>query len=340
DKSLGVFGMSLQDGGAHFITDTKVTRLTSITISTNGSQTLRAAAIYDGSTLINPTNVNGSTEFTIDLTSNPIIANDGGTSNFELYVTFMQGAFIIDNDQLVFTVKGVTADPIGTLFSEPDGGGAQSIQAPSGAGNENVIIVSGTALNFVQVPSSPIPVDDAFTIEVEAVDGKGSRDLDYVLFVKKSDGSGILTTPSGNSRNTLSGTALWNDLNYDTEESGAPDSGVRFLIDDNSPFGIKTDFLNAKYTFSRFSFSGASGNETEFPPDSQPENVIISNISRGSNITPASKANAFSAKSWPESGLDLDSYYEVTITASDGYNFGLSSIELDHRSTSTGPPDW
>lgn len=335
-NSLGVFGLTLRDGGSTASADGQSTILNSITFSTNQSQAIRAAAIYDGATLLSPTNVNGSTEFTIDLTSNPITANDQETFDFELWVTFMQGDFIIDNDQIVFTVTGAVANATGsTPFIGPDAGGAQSIEAPAGTGNENVIIVTATDLNFVQVPQTTIPVNETFIIEVEAVDSRGSRDLDYFLFISRIAGTGNLTTASIQ-QTTASGTALWDDLMYDTEEGG-----VQFQVDDGGGLAIQTNILTAKNTFSVFTFTGANGDETSYPPDYQPMNVAIADIERGSNLLAQTFVDAFNARNWPLADSPQDEfYYEFTLTANSGYDFNLNSIEIDHRRSGTGPVIW
>lgn len=343
NNSLSVFGLALRDGGPTGNRDGLNTTLTAISFSTNGSQAIRAAAIFDGTNFIGAVNVNGGTSFTIDLSSNPIIANDNPPpsnrlTNFELKVTFMQGDFIIDNDQIVFTVTNAIADPSGTLFIGPDAGGVTSIQAPDGTGNENVIRVNATSLSFVQVPASTIIVDSPFTIEVEAIDDDGTKDLDKILDLSLVAGSGIITSGSGLQRTTALGTAIWDDLRYDTEELS-----VQFQVADNllvlTP--ITTNLLNAKSGLSVYTFTGAAGDEPDFAPDSQPVNLTIGNISRGSDLVAQTFSDAFNARSWSQTSLPEDNYfYEFTISADAGYDFTISSIELDHRRSGTGPPLW
>ncbi|MCK5103858.1 MAG: choice-of-anchor J domain-containing protein, partial [Cyclobacteriaceae bacterium] len=331
-NSRGVFGLRIQDGGSGGPTDTKPTILTSITFSTNGSNAIRAAVLFDitsGTTFIAEKTVNGTNEFTIDGFSFPTA--DGGTSDIELRVTFEDG--VLDKEQIIFTVTGAISDPAGTVFADPDAGGAQS----SNTGDDNRISVVATQLNFVQVPVTTIPVNENFTIEVEAVDSRSSRDLDVTLDLSKIAGSGIVTSVSGLTQSTTTGTALWNDLNYDTEESG-----VQFQIQDNplTLTPITTNLLNAKSSLSVFTFTGATGDEATFSPDNQPTNVIVGDISRGTNLVAQTYADAFNARNWPTGALDSDSYYEFSITANSGYDFNISSIEVDHRRSGTGPISW
>ncbi|MCK5371635.1 MAG: hypothetical protein KAQ62_23895, partial [Cyclobacteriaceae bacterium] len=128
-----------------------------------------------------------------------------------------------------------------------------------------------------------------------------------------------------------------NDLNYDTEESG-----VQFQIQDNPVVlaPITTNLLNAKSSLSVFTFTGATGDEATFSPDNQPTNVIVGDISRGTNLVAQTYADAFNARNWPTGALDSDSYYEFSITANSGYDFNISSIEVDHRRSGTGPISW
>ncbi len=329
-NSLGVFGMTLRDGGALGATDTSPTSLTSITISTNGSRALRAVAIWDGSTLISPTNVNGGTEFTIDLSGTPIVATDGLTTNFELRVTYMDGAFVVDNEQVVFTVTAATANPAGTLFTDPDAGGAES----SSAGDDNRIRVIATSLNIVQGPLYSIATNAVFTIEVEAIDARDTRDLDKSLTVSSILGVGTLTAASGLTKPTTDSTALWTDLIYDTAED------TEFEISDGGGLTVSTGVIKSEPRLAVFTFTGASGNEVTFPTDNQPLNMSVSVISRGANISPSSLSDAFSSNNWPGAVDVVGSYYEITLVADPGYAFDLTSAEFDHRRSGTGPDRW
>ena len=87
----------------------------------------------------------------------------------------------------------------------------------------------------------------------------------------------IFTSVSGLTQTTTTGTALWNDLNYDTEESG-----VQFQIQDNplTLTPITTNLLNAKSSLSVFTFTGATGDEATFSPDNQPTNVVVGDMNR------------------------------------------------------------
>lgn len=335
-NSLAVFGLTLRDGGASANSDEKSTILTSISFNANGSRAIKGAALHYGGVFIDSAYVNSSlNDFTFDISDTPIEAADLGTANFELYVTFMAGSLIVDNDQVVFSVTAATADPGGTLFSLPDAGGATSINS---GGDENTIRVEATELKFVTVPSTTILINSPFTIEVEAVDTRNTRDRDVILDLSLFAGSGILSPVGDLQRTTANGTALWDNLQYNTEESG-----VIIEVADNAALlaSIQTNPLNAKSGLSIFSFTGAAGDEPEFTPDVQPLNIVVGNISRGMDLEPQTLANAFNARNWPQTDTIVDDYYyEFTITANPGYGFSISSMELDHRRTGTGPNNW
>ncbi len=332
-NSLGVFGMTLRDGGVGGATDGLATNLTSISISTNGSRAIRAVAIWDGATLISPTNVNGGTaDFTIDLSATPIVATDGATTNFELRVTYMAGDFIVDNEQIIFTVTAAVANPAGTLFTDPDAGGPES----SSAGDDNRIRVIATSLNIIEGPINSIATNAVFTIEVEAIDGNGTRDLDKSLTISNILGVGTLSAASGLTKPTTDSTVVWTDLIYDTAED------TEFEISDGGgpALTVSTGVLKSEPRMAIFTFTGASGNEATFPADSQPLNMTVSVISRGSNISPSPLSGAFSANNWPGAVDEVGSYYEITLIADPGYAFNVTSAEFDHRRSGTGPDRW
>ena len=178
-NSLDVFALTLRDGGAaKSDPDALDTKLTSISFNTNGSTAIRAVAIYDGVNFT-PVNVNGATTFTIDLSTNNVVALDNDSIDFELYVTYESGTHVVDNEQVQFTVTAAETDPAGSSLAEPNGGGASS----SISGDDNRIVVTATALQFVQVPVYSTPLNGPFTVEVEAVDANGTWDRDKSLTI-------------------------------------------------------------------------------------------------------------------------------------------------------------
>ena len=123
---------------------------------------------------------------------------------------------------------------------------------------------------------------------------------------------------------------------YDTEGS------IILTVSDGGTLpDLVSGAIEVKSRFSIYTFTGASGDESTFAPDDQPSHLTISDISRGSAISAHAYGDTFSADHWPQATvLDADSYYEFTITADPGFEFSLTSIEVDHRSSGSGPDNW
>lgn len=332
-STIDVFKLAMRDEGFVDLggtSDGNDTELTSITFSTNGSTSIKGAAIFDGSLRIAEIPVNGATSFTLSSFENSLIAPSDDSIHFTLRVTFVDG--VLDNEQIVFTVTEAIANPSTSPFFQSDAGAAESI---STGGTENKVIVTASSLNIVQGPTHSFPTNEVFTIEVEAIDSRNSRDLDKSLTISSILGSGILSSTSGLTKTTTDSTALWTDLIYDTSEN------TEFEISDGGvPLTVSTGILKSEPRISIFTFTGANGDETTYAPDSQPLNLTISNISRGANINAFALSDAFNATSWPLAIDDVGSYYEVTLSAATGYTFDISSVEFDHRRSASGPDRW
>ena len=90
-----------------------------------------------------------------------------------------------------------------------------------------------------------------------------------------------------------------------------------------------------------FSFTGASGGETSLSPDSQPVGATVSNMTRGSGISPNANAGTFSASGWTASAArDLNDYFSFTIATDSGYLLSLTRLELDERRSGSGIRQW
>ena len=332
-NSIDVFRMEMRDEGdpgVGGISDSQPTELTSITFSTNGSTSLAAAAIFEGSKKIAETLIDGSTSFTFDNFIQTLEAPSDGTIQFTLRVTFLDD--ILDNEQLVFTVTEAISNPIKSPFKDQQAGGAESI---SGSGDENRVDVMATELTFITAPTFSVEVNEEFRVIVEAIDSRGSRDLDKSLTIAKVSGSGNLLTSSF-TKSTANGRARWTDLTYDAQDA------FQFSISDDD--GIVPDLLSeiikSKVRYTIYTFTGNTGAETAAPPDFQPVNAIVSDITR-QTVLPDTRNNTFTANNWPSSTtVDLNSYFEFSISATVGNELNITSIEFDHRRRSNGPSSY
>lgn len=89
----------------------------------------------------------------------------------------------------------------------------------------------------------------------------------------------------------------------------------------------------------QYSFNGSVGNEASLPPDTQPDNGDLSDITRGIGINPSSSAGEFSSNGWSTGAIDFGDYYTITISANLGFELTLTSIVFDERRSGTGIRD-
>lgn len=87
----------------------------------------------------------------------------------------------------------------------------------------------------------------------------------------------------------------------------------------------------------QYNFTGAAGNETTFPSDGQPENGILSEIKRGSGVSPSPGGGSFSGVNFTlDSQIDTSDYYDFGIAANPTFFLSLDSIVLGERRSNTG----
>lgn len=179
-NSIGVFKMTIRDGGGSSDADALGTELTAITFNVTNIDNIRSAALFGGAsqtTLINNApsiNVGAGTITFTGLSGTNVTASDNGTQDITLRVSYL--TTVTDNEQLQYTIAAATANTSGSVFAASDAGGAQS----STTGDRNRIEVTATKLAFLQQPStttvssvmSPAP-------KVQAVDANNNLDLDY-----------------------------------------------------------------------------------------------------------------------------------------------------------------
>ncbi len=86
-----------------------------------------------------------------------------------------------------------------------------------------------------------------------------------------------------------------------------------------------------------YTFTGAIGDEATFPVDAQPTNAVFAPFGRGSGITPSTSANRFSATGFTQATtVDLNQYYNFSITANGGFVVDVDSLTFTERRSGTG----
>lgn len=217
-----VWSFTLRDGGGSADADAFGTELNSITIGKGGSNTVsswtntvRRAALYDGSTEVAEVDVTGETISFTGLSGAGVTAADDGSKTLDLYLTFETA--VTDNQQFHFLVTAVTDNPAMSQIAAADAGAASS----SVTGDANKIEVTATKLVFTAVPGQA-EINSVFSVSIAAQDGNNILDADAATSVTLSRlaGTGALTSVAGLTQSLASGVYTWSDTKLNVAESG------------------------------------------------------------------------------------------------------------------------
>jgi hypothetical protein len=211
-NSVGVTGLTIQDGAGTADADNLGTTLTAISFTTGGSTAIRTAALFDGSTNISEVAVNGAT--TISFSGLTLSASDGGTKDFELRVTYQ--STVTDNQQITFTVSAATALSTNSGFATGNAGASASIAT----GDINRLEVIADRLAFVAQPSNvSINVAMSPSVTLSANDVNNNRDLDYVTDMTATT-SGTFAGASTNVVTPVAGIGNFSNLQFSAAGTG------------------------------------------------------------------------------------------------------------------------
>jgi len=215
-NSIEVAKFTINDGGNdNTDSDSETTKLTDLELNIANWENIEALAIFDGSSRKSETNSINSSTITFSGISGGIEASDEGSKDFSIYATFKTN--VDDNENLKFTISSATAESAGSTFTAGNAGGATT----NNTGNNNKLIVTSTKLSFsANKPPSPVTNATNFEVEVSATDVNGSIDIDATnsILLVKASGSGTLSSANGLTQPLSSGTFLWNDIQYNTDE--------------------------------------------------------------------------------------------------------------------------
>ncbi len=216
-----VWSFTIRDGGGSADPDASGTILTGVTFgkgADNGvsswANTIRRAALFDGTTKISEVSVTGETISFTGMSGSNVTAPDNGSKTLDLYLTFE--STVTDNQQFQFKVTSASADGSGSGFAASDAGGAAS----SITGDRNRIEVTADRLTFFNEPSVAYQ-NDEFDLTVSATDAFGNVDADVSTSVSliKNAGAGTLSSTAGLTQTLASGTYSWDDLLWNTIEN-------------------------------------------------------------------------------------------------------------------------
>ena len=119
----------------------------------------------------------------------------------------------------------------------------------------------------------------------------------------------------------------------DTAFEIGPDSVFTFTILDNDAVVPPSGLLQ------QFNFTGKLGNEPTSPPDGQPVNGTLSDMSRGIGVSPGQGNGAFVSTGFTldSVNIDTDDYFSFSIGSNQSFSLNLDSIVFGQRKSNTGP---
>ncbi|MCC5928202.1 MAG: T9SS type A sorting domain-containing protein [Cyclobacteriaceae bacterium] len=323
-NSTGIFGFTVRDGGPTLSTDGRPTRLDSLFFLTNGSNVIRKAGLFHQGVCLLEAEVNGETSFRFRGTG--IDIPDGTAQEFEIRVSFMSE--VTDLEILVLTISRNQSSQ--TPFVNADSG------RPSSPGNGTVNRVKVFADRFagLRLPSFT-GYGESFRVAAEVTDALGNRDRSAVFSLTVIEGEGVLLSDQGLILTAFShGSVRWDDLKYHGED--APRVRLHSGIQ-----GLFVDFiLNQLETIQKFSFTGMNGNEAQAVSDFDTEGLQQSIIQRSGGLNAVQGAGALNASNWPLHNQTRTEYYEIKISADEGFSFALHALKFDERRSGTGPSQW
>ncbi|MDI6765689.1 MAG: T9SS type A sorting domain-containing protein [Bacteroidota bacterium] len=217
-----LWSFQIRDGGGSADGDAFGTEMTSVSItkgSSNGvsswANTLRRAALFNGSNLVAEVGVAGESISFSGLSGSYVTAPDDGNTTLDLYVTFESA--VTDNEQFQFQITNSDVTAAGSNSSLFTTFSAQTSNVTSDA---NRIEVTATKLNFSTQPPATTVVNTNFAAGVEALDANNNRDLDDATSVSLAASAGSLTSATGIPQNLSSGVYNWTDLQNNTAGTG------------------------------------------------------------------------------------------------------------------------
>jgi hypothetical protein len=87
-----------------------------------------------------------------------------------------------------------------------------------------------------------------------------------------------------------------------------------------------------------YSFAASAGSQAFEPVDVNPVGVIFSAITRGPGIAPVAGLNSINSDGWSTAAaIDLNDYYEFTITPNAGFEMDITRLAFSYRRSGAGP---
>ncbi|PWA04194.1 YDG domain-containing protein [Flavobacterium psychrotolerans] len=216
--SIDLFKFDIRDGAGIADADGLPTILSSITFNVTNSANIRAAALFNGNTLVSATptiNTGAGTIAFSGLSGANVTANDGATNSLTLRVSFL--ATVTDNQQFAVTIANANVAVAGSNTSSLFSSFTSAVSSTTS--DRNRIEVTADRLVFAQQPSTTA-FNTAMTpaVTVSANDSNGNRDLDYVGSIAITSTGTLTGTPVNVS--AVSGLASYASLTHTVSGTG------------------------------------------------------------------------------------------------------------------------
>ena len=90
-----------------------------------------------------------------------------------------------------------------------------------------------------------------------------------------------------------------------------------------------------------YTFTGSPGNQASEPVDANPIGAAFGAITRGPGISAVAGLNSINSDGWTTGAVvDLNDYYEFTITPEANFELDLTSLTFTFRRSGTGPREF
>ncbi|RYD80370.1 MAG: hypothetical protein EOP53_08125, partial [Sphingobacteriales bacterium] len=198
NTSIAVASFDLRDGGGTNDADNLATTLSSLTFTVTNPGFIRRAAIFNGSTKLAETTINGSV---LNFTGFTLTAADNNSQNITLRVSYTTN--VTDNAQNIYTITSATASASGSGFASANAGGSAS----SVSGDNNRIEVTATKLAFTTQAAATATIYKTLSTApvVSAQDESGNTDFDFSSAITIENNANISQT--GNIATAVNGSA-------------------------------------------------------------------------------------------------------------------------------------
>jgi subtilisin-like proprotein convertase family protein len=213
-----VWSFTVRDGGSDLIdADALSTNISNLSITkgsgngvTDWTNTIRNAALFDGSTKIGEVNVTGEVISFTGLTT--LLCTDNSAKTFDLYLSFEASA--ADNQQFEFEIKHSTASLTGNSSPWKTFSAKSSI-----VGDDNRLEVIASKIMFMVQPSTTDVDMIMFAYpEVSGVDVNNNLDLDFTGNISITSSGTLAGTPI--TYTAVNGIAALNTIRHTATATG------------------------------------------------------------------------------------------------------------------------